>query len=269
MKTTRSHTAYNEGIDLAYKCSGKGLPLLMIHGSCTDSSCFTDAAAILSQTFTVITYDRSPYRKNDRKKEGVDYSVEAQAQDAAHIIVGIGVPCFVFAHSGGAIIGMELATRYPEYVRHLVAYEPLLRELLPKEEIIHTSFDGMSKMIKEYRFNSAAARFVEIFGEVDTLATPKNWEELKEFQRNMEVFLATEFEFLIEYPANYELLKKVSMTIALSDLNRGSHFACCAHNLAEKTGKQIVYFPGSHNGPTDRPLEFSNTLADIFVAHAE
>ena len=65
---------------------GSGPLLLLIHGVACDSEFFRQASAILSEKFTVISYDRRGYSRSIPTEGETDFSVWAHADDAAEII---------------------------------------------------------------------------------------------------------------------------------------------------------------------------------------
>lgn len=65
---------------------GSGPLLLLIHGVACDSEFFRQASAILSEKFTVISYDRRGYSRSIPAEGDTDFSVWAHADDAAEII---------------------------------------------------------------------------------------------------------------------------------------------------------------------------------------
>ena len=65
---------------------GSGPLLLLIHGVACDSEFFRQASAILSEKFTVISYDRRGYSRSVPTEGETDFSVWAHADDAAEII---------------------------------------------------------------------------------------------------------------------------------------------------------------------------------------
>src|SRR5262249_35726492 len=61
-----------------------------------------------------------------------DWRADVQSDDAARLLAAVGTaPAYVLGSSGGAQIGLDLATRHPEQVHTLVAHDPPAVELLP------------------------------------------------------------------------------------------------------------------------------------------
>jgi pimeloyl-ACP methyl ester carboxylesterase len=118
----------NEGAEIYCERRGNGPILLLIHGAMEDAGFYSSAAEILADEFTVVTYDRrcNSRSSGDRSAEMV---VTQQAHDAAFIIKSIGdgkaaaAAAAVVGRSGGAVVGLELATIRPELVDFLIVHE--------------------------------------------------------------------------------------------------------------------------------------------------
>jgi pimeloyl-ACP methyl ester carboxylesterase len=103
----------------------------LIHGAIEDAGYYSSAADILADKFTVVSYDR---RCNSRSSgdRSVDVTVAQQARDAASVIRAMGDgKAVVVGRSGGAIIGLELATTMPEVIDFLIVYEAPVIGMLP------------------------------------------------------------------------------------------------------------------------------------------
>jgi pimeloyl-ACP methyl ester carboxylesterase len=130
--TAQSSLLKVPGAQLYYEAQGTGPVLLMIPGGPTDAGIFTPLAALLADRYTVVRYDpRGNSRSvvDDREK---DQSMDLHGDDAAQLLKTLtSEPAFVLGSSGGAQIGLNLAARYPQLVKTLVAHEPPCVELLP------------------------------------------------------------------------------------------------------------------------------------------
>jgi pimeloyl-ACP methyl ester carboxylesterase len=121
----------NDDAEIYCERRGNGPVLLLIHGAMEDAGYYSSAADILADKFTVVTYDG---RCNSRSSgdRSVDMTVAQQARDAASVIKAMGDgKAVVVGRSGGAIIGLELATTMPEVIDFLIVYEAPVIEMLP------------------------------------------------------------------------------------------------------------------------------------------
>lgn len=107
------------GTTIAFKRSGVGAPVLLIHGAEADHSMFDAFGAHLAGQFTVIAYDQRDSGATRNPPE--PYGLEELADDAAALIVALGYQrAHVFGTSLGGVIAQVLAGRHPQRVDRLV-----------------------------------------------------------------------------------------------------------------------------------------------------
>ena len=96
----------------------------MISGGGGDAGYYSPVADRLADQLTVITYDRRGNSRSTRDANQ-DMIVAQQSADARSLIEALGTtPAFVFGNSGGAIIALDLAARYPAGLAAVIAHEP-------------------------------------------------------------------------------------------------------------------------------------------------
>lgn len=107
------------GTQVAFKRSGAGAPVLLIHGAEADHTMFDAFGAELARHFTVIAYDQ---RDSGATRNPPDaYGLDELAGDAAALIAALGFErAHVFGTSLGGVIAQVLAERHPERVDRLV-----------------------------------------------------------------------------------------------------------------------------------------------------
>jgi 3-oxoadipate enol-lactonase len=107
------------GTSVSCKVSGKGLPVVLIHGAEADHSMFDDFGALLGEHFTVIAYDQRD--SGSTRNPSVPYGLAEMADDAAELIVALGYDrAHVFGTSLGGVIAQVLAARHPGRIDRLV-----------------------------------------------------------------------------------------------------------------------------------------------------
>jgi len=130
--TMETRTLQVPGATLYLEIRGTGPVLLCMTGGPTDAGMFTDLAGRLADRYTVVAYDQRGHSRSPLDGEPEDLPAPAHADDAAAVLREVAdEPAFAYGVSGGAIIGVDLVTRYPELVRVFVGEEPPLLELLP------------------------------------------------------------------------------------------------------------------------------------------
>lgn len=107
------------GCSIAYKQSGSGAPVILIHGAEADHAMFDAFGALLADAFTVIAYDQRD--SGATRNPPTPYGIGEMADDAAALIAGLGHErAHVFGTSLGGVIAQVLAARHPQRVDRLI-----------------------------------------------------------------------------------------------------------------------------------------------------
>ncbi|WJR79928.1 alpha/beta fold hydrolase [Bradyrhizobium sp. NP1] len=107
------------GTTIAFKRSGKGPPLLLLHGAEADHSMFDAFGKELAPHFTVIAYDQRD--SGGTRNPPAPYGLDVLADDAAALIAALGHRrAHVFGTSLGGAIAQVLAVRHADRVDCLV-----------------------------------------------------------------------------------------------------------------------------------------------------
>ncbi|GLF98768.1 alpha/beta fold hydrolase [Streptomyces yaizuensis] len=111
-----------DGTVIAYEKYGSGPPVVVIGGGLNDRAMFTPLSTIMSEHFTVYTYDRrgrgdSGYGDPDR------WTIQREVEDLAAVLEAVGEPSHVFANCTGGMIAVLAAADGLPLLR-LGLYEP-------------------------------------------------------------------------------------------------------------------------------------------------
>jgi pimeloyl-ACP methyl ester carboxylesterase len=117
--TGPEHATSADGTSIAYRASGDGDPLLLVHGSGTSGADWLFLLPFLRERFTVVTMDR---RGRGASGDGREYAMEREAEDVLAVLDAVDGELLV-AHSYGALCSIRAAER-TERLRRLVLYEP-------------------------------------------------------------------------------------------------------------------------------------------------
>ena len=112
-------TTSSDGTPIAYRVSGSGDPLLLVHGSATSSADWVFVLPSLRERFTVVTMDR---RGRGESGDGPEYAMEREGEDVLAVLDAVGADRLV-GHSYGALCSI-LAAERADRLRRLVLYEP-------------------------------------------------------------------------------------------------------------------------------------------------
>jgi pimeloyl-ACP methyl ester carboxylesterase len=107
------------GVDLWYRITGEGEPVVQIHGAGFGHFNFDPATPELSKHFRVVDYDMRGYGQSDRPVQ--DYDMEVWADDLAGLMDGLEIDeAHVHGTSMGGMIAIVFAGKYPERTRSVV-----------------------------------------------------------------------------------------------------------------------------------------------------
>ena len=105
-------------LDIYYEISGKGSPLLLIHGLGSSTRDWESQKVFFSRHFKVITFDVRGHGKT-QKPQG-PYSVSLFAKDTANLIKALDIsPVHAAGISMGGMIAFQLGLDAPELIKSL------------------------------------------------------------------------------------------------------------------------------------------------------
>src|SRR6202521_517024 len=235
MKSTVPMTAERlavPGANLYYEVRGSGPVLLMMPGGPADAGNFRHIAEQLAGDYTVVTYD--PRGLSHSTLDGPvrdERIVEIFADDVHRLLTATAKePAFVFASSGGAVIGLELAVRHPEQVRTLVSHEPPAPSLLPDPARERAA---MAEIVETYRSAGIGPAMQKVMVQTRIRGggppppqgepTPEQREAMAQMKRNMDFWLGHYFLAIAASEPDFGALKAGSTRIvpAVGNKSRG------------------------------------------------
>jgi len=117
METVRS----KDGTAIAYRKSGTGSPLVLIHGSTADHTRWNSILPDLEKRLTVYAVDR---RGRGKSGDGDTYDLEREFEDIVAVVEAAGSRVNLLGHSFGALCAMDAALR-TDRLNKLILYEPV------------------------------------------------------------------------------------------------------------------------------------------------
>lgn len=111
----------DDGTPLAYRRSGEGPPLLLLHGTSADHRRWQPVLPALEERFTVYNLDR---RGRGGSGDADLYAIEREFTDVVAVIEAIGEPVHVIGHSYGGLCALEAAPLLATKLHKLIVYEP-------------------------------------------------------------------------------------------------------------------------------------------------
>jgi pimeloyl-ACP methyl ester carboxylesterase len=182
-------------VELYVEEAGAGPPLVLVHGSWTDSRGWANVVPTLAERFRVVCYDRRGHgRSPSPPGQG---SILEDVTDCAALIERLDLaPAAVAASSWGGLVALRLAASRPELVARVFAHEPPAFGLLEGDGEWEADFAGIvaalarvERLLESGRMVKGARTFVD-----EVAFEPGAWERLPErvraaFVANAETYL--------------------------------------------------------------------------------
>ncbi len=274
----KSSTLKVPGATIYYEKQGSGPMLLIIPGGPQDAGVFAELSGHLADRYTVVAYDPRGNSRSTFDGAIEELSLDVQADDAAALIAALGNgPAYVFGTSGGAQIGLNLATRHPERVRTLVAHEPPAIMLLDDPSEALAADKDLYDTYRREGVDAAMAKFFSLNALDDGAEQgeappefempPEDAETFARVSGNFEYWLAHGMMPLSLYRPDVEALRadKPRVVVGLGEQSAGQPIYDMGMAVAEKLGSKAFAFPGDHMGFGPHADAFAEALHRAFA----
>lgn len=129
--TTVTRTLAVPGATLHFQVAGRGPVLLLSQSGEGDADRTVDLVPHLTDTFTVVTYDRRGLSRSTLHDPAGPVTMAEHADDVARLLAEVaGGPALMAGFSMGAAIGLQAVARHPGLLHTLIAHEPVMPNLL-------------------------------------------------------------------------------------------------------------------------------------------
>ncbi|MFF7340199.1 alpha/beta fold hydrolase [Streptomyces sp. NPDC008163] len=262
-----------DGATLYYEVRGTGPLLLLSQSGEGDAGRSTDLVGHLADRYTVVTYDRRGLSRSTCAASERAVTMEQHADDVHRLLTELtDEPALMLGCSMGAAIGLHLAVAQPGRLRTLVAHDPVTPSLLPAgPRAGHTAeLAHLQSVYREGGLRAALPEIARVLGidparqETEPGLTPMPL--TPERAANFGFFITRDFTAVIEAGLDREALRTSPVRIVPAggattapDVFVGQ----CAHRLAGLVGREVVAFPGGHNGNTTHPRAYAARLREV------
>jgi pimeloyl-ACP methyl ester carboxylesterase len=169
------------GVSTWYRVTGRGEPLMLLHGGLTDASEFVATEPALTSDFRVFTPERRGHGHTPDVEGPITYDLMA-ADTIAFLEEVVGGPAHLVGHSDGGNVALLVALRRPDLVRRLVLVSANFNHdgLVPEALDVVKDLAEMDMMADAYgavspdgrdHFATVAAKIDRMFREEPTLTT--------------------------------------------------------------------------------------------------
>lgn len=124
MSTTAvGRTRSSDGTEIGWQRMGAGPPLVLVHGSMADHTCWSAVAPLLATAFELVMIDRRG--RGLSRARGDRHDLDSEVADLRAVLEAVGRPAAICAWSYGAVVALE-AVLDGLPCTGLVLYEPPL-----------------------------------------------------------------------------------------------------------------------------------------------
>jgi len=140
---------------------GNGQVVIQVLGALNSRKSGGKLAKALSSKFAVVSYDR---RGRGDSTDTAPYSPQREVEDVAALIAAVEGPVYLYGHSSGAAIVLEVAIKLPKQVRKLAIYEAPYSIDDKARKAATEYYTTLKKLLKAGRNGDAVALFVRSVG---------------------------------------------------------------------------------------------------------
>ncbi len=124
-----------DGVPLSYEEHGSGAPLVLIHGSVSDSRIWREHAAALADRYRVIVPTQRYFGDAPWADDGAHFSIDQHGGDLVAFMDALGLAGVrLVGWSYGAAVALWAAVLRPSLLEALVLHEPALASHIVDEE---------------------------------------------------------------------------------------------------------------------------------------
>ena len=266
------------GTELAFVETGRGAPVVLVHGGLQDYRLWHDHLGAFGQHYRTIAYSRRNQFPNTVSAEGAsDPMGDVHGDDLAGLIGGLALDrVHVVAHSGGALAALFFAANHPELVRTLVVNEPPATALL-------LNVAGGAETLAEFRARMNPAREAFRVGDLqrglrlfaDAVGRPGTYDRRSETERRMMMDNALERVAdarVSSQPTAFtcEMAKRITAPTLLTN---GAESPEIFHRIVDELERcmpnreRVVIPDASHTVPGENPKRFDEAVLAFLAKH--
>jgi 2-succinyl-6-hydroxy-2,4-cyclohexadiene-1-carboxylate synthase len=259
------------GIDIHYRETGEGFPVVFVHGYTGNSRNWALTIPALRDNFRTISVDLRGHGLSAKPASEDDYALEVMARDVFELLKSLDVTeCVLVGHSMGGMVSQILTLEHPEAVRALVLVDTAAE--VPKGLLYDERRKQRERLMQMAREQGMEAVFEE--QERITPLHPALAANPRYIDIWREQFLMTSREAYIGGANGMASrrsmvgdLAKVSVPTLIICGEKDEPFLEPSRQMHEAIpGSELVIIPGAGHGPQmETPAEFNRALAEFLA----
>jgi pimeloyl-ACP methyl ester carboxylesterase len=271
MTKIRKDTLQVPGATLPYTIRGSGPMLLLIAGGDGGEAGYDNLADKLAERYTVITYGRRGTPGSRLDDPHAEVRLETHSDDAHRLLLSLThEPAYVFGSSAGALVGLDLAIRFPGQVRTLVAHEPPAEGILPEFDRYHEEMAEAQKQNDPLAIIRLFAQLGVRFDDLEPgIVLPQP--DPQESAARTQALMRYTFPAVHRYRLDIDALAASPVRLILAGGRSGRETITyrCTQALAERLGLDMIDFPSDHAGYISHPGAFASQLDRVLKGNRD
>ncbi len=262
------------GYEMAHIERGRGVPVVLVHGTLNDYRTWAGQMGCLSEHFRAIAVSLRHHYPEKWDGKDDDFSVRQHADDLASFIKGLNAgPVHVVGHSRGGDVVLLFASAHPQLVKRMVLADPApLTDMLPQTSEVSRAIQNRRKFITaalEQLQKGDIDGGLEIF--TDAVSVPGNWKKLSESAKQTRRDNAWSLKSLIaDAKATFtcEDAKKITAPVLLVTGDRSPDLYGMMHAALEpclKNYRKTTILDASHGMYRDNPEAFNAVVMTFLM----
>jgi pimeloyl-ACP methyl ester carboxylesterase len=154
----------HDGTTIAYDKKGQGPTLILVLGALNRRSQGKKLTELLSDRFTVISYDR---RGRGDSTDTQPYKTDNEVQDIEALIDELGGKAYLYGHSSGCVLALMAAQKLGNKVAGLALYELPYDAGLSAQTVSEAYRKELKQLLAKDERGDAIALFVKSVGVTD------------------------------------------------------------------------------------------------------
>lgn len=153
-----------DGTTIAYDKKGQGPLLILVLGALNRRSQGKKLAELLSNSFTVVSYDR---RGRGDSTNTPPYSTDKEVEDVEALIDELGGSAYLYGHSSGCVLALMAAIKLGSKVKGLALYELPYNSDPSAQKVSQAYRKELAQLLSKDKRGDAVALFVKSVGVTD------------------------------------------------------------------------------------------------------
>lgn len=259
------------GYPMAYRDSGSGSPLVLVHGSFSDYRIWPHQIEPFARQHRVFRISLRHHFPEIWNGVGSDYSVVQHADDIGTFVTALGCgPVHLLGQSRGGAVAIETAKRHPAIIRSLILCDPAARLQLEETDESKRAVAFRAKLFTDIRQSLDQGDLeggVERF--YDGLLGAGAWNKISR-ERQLG-YLQNAWTGVVDDPpplTTDDDLKKFTFPVLLVN-GANSPYRLLAQEIQRraKLAERVVLPDAGHNISFENPAAYNAAVLDFTLRH--